>query len=461
MGQHDDLGLGLIWFTGELACYVFDASRPEGECLTRPSGLLSDHRYLSNLNYEEHGRFLDEHPEMGRMLCMDTTLIVGTTTLAEEIGMPRHEQTKDPEHFQQLLHSLYSTYRHVCLRVGLDPVSMDFTQKGVREFIFYRTTNGALRNVTDAEIKEGISVAPHRWINTGTPLPDGAFPRRLTLSRHQLYHPLLSAPTPVGEWVEGEANATMEVILATRTPTHDILVRGRLKDLPRKGFPDPVDTNDARRYFTGEEMALIAESGREFEILGWYHGSVDSPPALSELDPLSLADDVMLEVMHRSWRENRGTGFWHAVGERIHLQRLAYQIHNAGIPVLSYGSGKIVIATPDDKEDPSARHEQDQRLLELFGAHGIQPPLEHLYANPKLVDMVQHLTHLQALSLAGPEFLRRLDDAITVGNPEAYNAAIDDADIALGEILSGKGLAQEESADPTPSGEAQSDQEDE
>lgn len=439
MAYHDDLCLGLIWITGEQSCYVFDAERPAGECMTRPKNLLSDHRYLTNLSYDAHGKFLDDHREyhgLGGLLCMDTTLIVGLNTLAEEIGMPRFEKTQDPEHFVEILATLYHTYRHVCLRTGIDPLGIEFTPKGVRETIFHRTTNGAVRAVTDDEVKEGLSVTPHRWVNTGTVLPDGAYRRRLTISRQALYYPLLSALTPIGDWSEGEPSASLASILSARSPEHDVLIRGRLNDLPRTGFPDAITTENARRYYTGEEVALIADSDRELEVLNWWHGEVGSAPALPEFNTLSLVDDVILEIMHRSWRENRGTGFWQSVAERLRLQRLARSMHLAGIPVLGYGSGKIVIATPEDREDKTARHEQDTLLLTKFGEFGIQPPLEHLLDHPDLASLVPHLTDLQALSLAGPTFLRRIDEAITLGDADRYNEAINEADAALSDVVS-------------------------
>lgn len=434
MAHHDDLGFGLIWFTGDLACYVFDDERPEGECMTRPKGLLSDHRYLTNLTYKQYGEFLDEHPELGRSTCMDTTLIVGANTLAEEIGMPHFDKTKDPDFFRELLETLYQTYRHICQRTGIDPLGVDFTPKGVREYIFHSTTNGALRAVTDEEITEGLSVAPHRWVSTNTSLPEGAYRRRLTVSRHMLYLTLLSAPTPTGDWSVGDPDATLEMMLEARTESHDILVRGRLKDLPKSGFPDALETASARRYFTGHEVAHLAQSGREMEVLNWWHGGVDSPPALPEVNSLSLADDVILEIMHRSWRENRGTGFWLATQERMHLHHLAKQIHEAGIPVLGYGSGKIVIATAEDREDKAARQEQDTMLLQSFGEYGIQPPLDHLMDHPDLPGLAEHLTSLQALAISGPRFIAKFDDAITRGDVEAFNDAIDEAEATFNNL---------------------------
>lgn len=435
MAHSHDIGLGLVWFTGDLACYVFDCERLEGEPMTRPQGLLSDHRYLTNLSYEKHTQFLEDHPELTGLLFMDGTMVVGTNTLAEEIGMPRFEQTQEPKRFQELLATLYHTYLHTCKRLGLDPLGIDFTLKGVREDVFYRTTNGAMRAVTTAEVKEGLSIKPHRWVNTGVALPEGAYRRRLTISRDKLYGPLLKAATPVGDWEEGEPNTSVDAILAMRTETHDVLIRGRLSDLPRTGFPDPVATDEVRRYFTGEELDLIVQAGREMEILNWWHGEIDAPPAMPETNSLSLVDDVIYEIMHRSWRENRGTGFWHSVAERIRLQRLAYQMHMSGIPVLGYGSGKVVIATPEDRDDPTARHEQDALLLRKFGQYGIQPPLEHLLDHPELGTLAEHLSDLQAISLAGPTFLRRIDEAITEGEEDAYISTINDADGALHELV--------------------------
>lgn len=435
MEYHHDLGLGLIWFTGDLACHVFDEERPKGECMTRPGGLLSDHRYLTNLSYKKYFDFLDEHPEIGQHLCMDATLIVSARTLAEEIGMPRFEQTQDPEQFHELLETLFHVYLHVCRRGNIDPLTIDFTPKGVREHVFYNTTNGAIRAVTDSEVVEGLSVKPHRWVNTTTKLPDGAFRRRITVSRYHLYRFLLSKPMPAGDWVDGDTGASMEAMLSARTESHDILVRGRLKDLPRSGFPDQVTADDARRYFTGAELAYIAESGRDIDVLGWWHGDLEVPPALPETNSMSLADAVLLEIMHRSWRENRGTGFWLAVAERMHLQELAYKMHQAGIPVLGYGSGKIVIATPEDREDKTARQEQDALLLSEFSAYRVQPPLEHVVDHPDLGMLTDHLTDLQAIALAGPRLLAKLEGTLTTGDGEAFDACINEAEIELEKVL--------------------------
>lgn len=435
MGHHLDLGLGLIWFTGDLACHVFDAERPKGECMTRPAGLLSDHRYLTNLNYNQHFSFLDEHPDIGRHLSMDATLIVKANTLAEEIGMPRFEPTQDPDKLRTIVETLFHVYQHVCRRAQLDPLTMDFTPKGVREFVFHRTTSGAIRAVTENEVKDGLSVLPHRWISTNTALPEGAYRRRITVSRYHLYRFLLSAPVPTGDWEEGESGVSLETMLATRTESHDILVRGRLKDLPRAGFPDPVTTDGARRYFTGDELAHIVASGREIEVLSWLHGDIESPPALQETNAMSLADAVLLEIMHRSWRENRGTGFWLAVAERMHLQTLAFEMHRAGIPVLGYGNGKVLIATPEDREDKTARQEQDTLLLKEFSAYHVQPPLEHLTDHPLLEDIASSLTDLQALALAGPRHLATLDDALTRGDGEAFDDCIDKAEEELEKVL--------------------------
>lgn len=430
-----ELGLGLIWFTGDLACHVFDAERPNGECKTRPQGLLSDHTYLTNLDYKAYFAFLEEHPELASHVVIDSTLIVRTNVLAEEIGLPslRVGQTQDPDLLQEILKTLYQVFKHVCLRTGIDPLAMDFTPRGVREHAFYRTTSGSVRAVTEQEIQQGLSVKPHRWISTNVALPEGAFRRRITVSRYHLYRYLLSAPIPVGQWEEGDAGASIETMMAARTSTHDILVRGRLRDLPSMGFPDAVTTDGARRYFTGAELSVIAEEGREIEVLSWSHGEIASPPALQEMNAMSLADAVILEITHRSWRENRGIGFWLAVAERMHLQSLASKMHQAGIPVLGYGSGKVVVATP---EDSSARQEQDSLLLREFSAYHVQPPMEHLRDHPELGnDLTDHMTDLQALALAGPGLLAEVDDAFTHGDNARFEAALDKADEKLETLL--------------------------
>lgn len=422
MGHNDDIGLGLLWFVNDQACYCFDATRPHGEKMEEPHKLLSDHHYLTNLTYEGHRDFVKKRPELASVLCMETTMIISTRLLAEEIGLPKRPAENDPEPFVAVLRTLYTTFQHICRRSGIDPLTMKFTTAGIREFIFYQTTNGAIRNVTTEEVNEGLSVKPHRWIDTGTPMPsEGAFRRRLTISRSDLYLSLLAAPTPVGNWIEGDPAASVATMLGARSDSTDILVRGRLSDVPHLGFPDVVTTREPRKYFTGEEIAFLADTDRELEVLGWWHGPISSPPALPEVQSMSLADHLLLEIMHRSWRENRGTGFWLAAAERIRLHHVAKGLHDMGIPVSGYGTGKITIITPEDEQ---ARHEQDEMILKHFNQYGLQLPLDKLGNHPRLASLLDYVTDLQAVALAGPTHLAELDHAITDGDNERFTKCI-------------------------------------
>lgn len=424
-----DIGLGLIWFTGPRpGAFILDDKSPEGRHEPHLGGLLSDHRYLTNLGFDEYKSMQESFPSLTRQALPDNGLVVSLLTLAQELGMPAKDGPIKEHERLQILQVLRHVFATACFRLGLDPLEGTPHQNHFKKRIFKRTTPGikhvsALPNVAVSD----LSPAPHRWISVPGPKLEGVRYRTVTVSRYSLYSALLQQPTPSGQWARGEAGASALQMLECISESTDVLARVRVAGARRKLFPDPETTKDPRRFYTGQELRIINTEGGSFEVLEWWTGPISAPPRLPDTNALSLADGVMLEMMHRSWRENPATGFWLSVGERLSMHHLAHQLHQSGIPVRGYGTGKISICTPTDHE---AQAEQDKAILGYQG-YGVQLPLTDIASNPCLPSLLSSLTPIQAIALGGVKRLQFIDEAITRGDGTRLDHLLAEADQAL------------------------------
>lgn len=432
MGQQ--AGLGLVWFYGDDSGIQFLPGAEQGQALDW--GALTDSvesgaTFLSNLKLPAlHERMMD-HADAIRGVVHDKGMIVSITALADELGVtPAHQAPSASE--QAVLCSIRDALQEACWRLGLNLDEVGTQQREIRRRIFERTASPGMRATSIEEADLSFSPAPHRWIKVPREWKEEARIKRVTLLRHTLYASLLRQPVPVGEWRMGSDSATPEMILNAVSERHDILLEADVMipeaDPSQFDFISVLATQEPRTLYTGQEVRRMVEDGIDFTIKRWWHGETAPAPDVPDVHPLSLADGLMLEMIHRSWRENPELGFWLSIAERMTLHHLASRLHEQGIEVCGFGSGKLTLIIPTDTETAQGL---DQRILRENHAFGVQPPLSELRAHPDIASLVDYLTDQQVIALASPELLGAIGKSITQGDQESLDTLLAQADEAL------------------------------
>ena len=429
------LALGLLWFydNHEKAIHV-PAGKDNLEVLAWAAleqSVTQDAFYLSNLTLDAlHERMID-HSEVVHRVLHDKGLIVSAAAIGDELGLG---ELADPLSDEQgaILISIRDAFQAACFRLGLNLAKTGIQQRHIRQEIFARTASEAMQATSIEDADLSLSPAPHRWVSVPLEWVDDTHFRRITLQRQTLYPSLLRQPVPAGHWKVGSDNATPDMILNAVSDHRDILleanVEGEQGALAPNGFLSVMATQSPRTLYTGQEVRKMVNEGISFSITRWWHGPTAPAPALPETHPLSLADGLMLEMIHRSWRENPEIGFWLSIAERMTLHHLASLFFKQGIEVSGYGSGKLTIRAPNA---PVACQTRDKRLLRDDHPFGIQLPLSDLRPHPELPELVELLTDQQAIALAAPGLLGPIDRSINEGDQAALESYLEKADDAL------------------------------
>jgi hypothetical protein len=391
--------------------------------------------YLSNLTLDAlHERVVD-HPDAANRVLHDKGLIVSAKTIADELGLGALDDAPSDEQ-NAILISIRDAFQAACFRLGLNLAKTGIQQRHIRKEIFARTASEAMQATSIEDANLSLSPAPHRWVSVPLEWVENTHFRRITLQRQTLYPSLLRKPVPIGQWKLGSDHATPDMILNAVSDHHDILLEAQIKveegALATNGFLSVIATQTLRTLYTGQEVRKMVDEGISFSITRWWHGPTAPAPALPEIHPLSLADGLMLEMIHRSWRENPEIGFWISIAERMTLHHLAGLFFKQGVEVSGYGSGKLTVRAPND---PAASQNLDKRLLRDHHAFGIQLPLDALRSHPDLPELVELLTDQQAIALAAPGLLGPIDQSINEGDQSALESYLEKADDALQAML--------------------------
>lgn len=251
----------------------------------------------------------------------------------------------------------------------------------------------------------------HTWVKTGETLSKGGNePRILSVNRSVFYNACLSYPVPTGTWEQGDPAATQTIILETMTDDHGVLVKGVMEPPETLSFVPSCTTVDDRNFYIAHEVASVDEEGGHIRIADWWSGPLETPShPLEQHYVSSLGDSILLEMAHRSWRKQGNTGYWIACTERLMLHGISEALHNAGIKVLGYGSGRIRIESPTEK---AARAQQDLVLKEFVEVMGLQIPIENSWDAEDIKLRFEMLSAPQRYAMCGGEFLKNLDIAI-------------------------------------------------
>jgi len=427
---------GLLWFFNEQqqAVCLYPG---ESEAVPTDWSRLdsSDAFFLSNLPLATLQEVMADSESAVNQVFHDKGLIVSVSALADELGIGEVKETLTADQ-AAILAAVRNAFELACGRLALDVASIGLQQREIRRHIFSRTASRAMQKTSIESSGLSLSPAPHRWVNVPLPWVEDAHFRRVTLQRHSLYSSLLRQPVPVGEWRVGSENATPEMILNTVGEHHDILLEASIDEdnlTTEKGrFVSVIATQSARELYTGQEVRRMIDEQIMFRIHRWWHGATAAAPALPETHPLSLADGIMLEMIHRSWRENPEIGFWLSIAERMTLHHLARLCHQQGIEVSGYGSGKLMVLAPNET---SAFQSIDKRLLRDYHAFGVQLRLDALREHPELPKLLDYLTDQQAIALASPGLLGEIDQCINTGDQTGLEACLSQADQALQDYL--------------------------
>lgn len=251
----------------------------------------------------------------------------------------------------------------------------------------------------------------HTWVKTGKSLSQGDHElRTLSVNRSVFYNACLSYPVPTGVWDQGDPAATQTIVLETMTDDHGVLVKGVMEPPENLSFLPSCKTIDDRSFYIAHEVASVDEEGGHIRIADWWSGPLETPThPLEQHYTSSLGDSILLEMAHRSWRKKGNTGYWIACTERLMLHGISEALHNAGIKVLGYGSGRITIESPTDK---ASRAEQDLVLKEFVEVMGLQIPIENSWNAEDVKLRFEMLSAPQRYAMCGGEFLKNLDLAI-------------------------------------------------
>lgn len=432
--------LGLLWFSDGAQQDVLHLAPDSDDVEALDTTSLGESMaaggfYLSNLPLNVLYDRLTDDPDMAERVFHDKGLIVSVTTVGDELGLVvRGDADEDARN--SLLRSLRDAFQAACYRLGIDLEQTGVQQRRIRQWIFERTASDEMRTTSIEDRGLAMSPAPHRWVNVPLEWVDGVKVGRVTLLRHSLFPSLLRQPVPVGEWRVGSESATPEMILNAVGDHRDILLEAEV-DPEHAGsesgaFLSVIATQEPRGLYTGQEVRRMVEEGIPFTIQRWWHGPTAETPALPETHPLSLADGLMLEMIHRSWRENPEIGFWLSIAERMTLHHLAALFHRKGIEVRGYGSGKLTVRVPND---PEAARSLEKRILSDHHPFGVQLPLGNLREHPELPELVESLTDQQVIALASPGLLGPIDACITLGDQAGLEALLEQADAALQALL--------------------------
>lgn len=447
--------LGLLWFYGKDKQHGIHFAPGNDESVPLDWGHLAEnveegHFYLSNLSLPALQEVMDDQPAsvMSGVL-HDKGLIVGVQTLADELGIRTSKDEPDTGELA-ILASIRRAFEAACYRLGLNLEETGIQQRRIRRQIFERSASSAMKATSIEGADLSFSPAPHRWISVPRDWVEGVHIKRVTLSRHSLFSLLLRQPVPVGEWLMGSDSATPDMILNAVGEQRDILLEADVT-LPEPSgdgaFMSVVTTQEPRALYTGQEVRRMVDEGITFTVKRWWHGETAPARALPETHPLSLADGLMLEMMHRSWRENPEIGFWLSIAERITLHHLAERLHQQGVELCGYGSGKLTFLAPDDRD---AAQGVDKRLLRDNHRFGVQLPLSDLRSHPELPTLVDYLTDQQVIALADPALLGAIDRRITQGDQEGMERLLEQADDALKALLpEAEGNAEPPTAEAT------------
>jgi hypothetical protein len=420
-------GFGLLWFGKNDEIHCFNPGVRESIVLGSLADLPDEGIYLSNLTHKAFFSLLDDFSERSDQLLHDRSLFVSLKTIAEELGLNRGIGPVITEKDACILNTVRITFETACQRLGLNLYQTGVMARIIRSSVFKRTTTTGMKTPSIEEMPEAFSPAPHRWVNVPGQPVKGTHQLRVTVSRHTLYETLLKQPVPTGEWRRGDSLATPAVILNGMGDQYDVLVEATIQE-PGSQFPSALTTDAPTRLFTGTELKRAIKEGIPIEIYQWWHGPTQIVPALPETNKVSLADGVMLEMIYRSWRENPEVGFWVGTAERLTLHHLASALRQVGIEVTGYGSGKLLVRRPNERQ---ARQDQDQRLLKEFHPYGVQLPLAALGDHDALKELIDCMTDIQVLALADTTLLGKIEVAITDGDEAKLNMLLNEADSSL------------------------------
>lgn len=426
--------IGLIWFDkqGQPRYLVAPQSDVTVACdaiIDCPAGY-----YLTNLDYQGLHQWIDELPEWGDYLMHQRGLLANTANVADELGMPDILPSDLTPELNAILVTVKQSFNQACFRLGLDLRETGVRTRRIQQRVFSRTASAAMQETSIEEAGVAFSPTPHRWVTVPTVYSDDIEVVRVSMDRKMLYGSLLATAVPVGEWLEGDDKASSDIVLSAVSDHHDILLEATLH-VPTEApssFPASFHTDEPRNLFTGQEVRRLVKEGISFDVHRWWHGPTAPAPKLLPTHAVSLSDGLMLEMVHRSWRENPEIGFWLSIAERLALHGFARKLHDGGVEVRGFGTGKVMVRCQKSLE---AKNSLITRLLKQNKGYGLQFSLSDLRAHPALPELLEFMTDQQSVAIASPSWLAELDSAIREGDKEVLAEHFKGVDKALSALV--------------------------
>lgn len=428
--------IGLIWFSSDNQPYFI--VKPESDrvemCATLkdcPKGY-----YLTNLDFKALHELIERMPEWTEHLMHQKGLFVNVVNVAEELGLPESLPQDITTEIDGILVTVKHSFNQACFRLGLDLGETGVRPRAMQRRIFSRTASPAMQQTSIEDAGVSFSPQPHRWVKVPTSYSDDNEMIRISLDRKRLYGALLTTAVPVGEWLEGDDKASMEIVISAMSEQHDVLVDAEL-DIPISpptGFPSTYHTDYSRTLFTGQEIRQLVKEGIGFKVRRWWHGRIAPAPKVLSSQSISMADGLMLEMVHRSWRENPEIGFWLAITERVSLHGFARRLFDTGVEIRGFGTGKIMVRC---QKDAAAKDSLITRLLKQNKGYGLQFPLNSLRQHPELYELLPLMTDQQSIAMASPTWLRKIDAALRVGDKQALKDCMRQVDQSLSVLVQG------------------------
>lgn len=425
---------GLAWFESLDRCLVVDAEHPDGAMLESPKDLRPDHVYLTNL---PRGSIqdIDASDALKAQLRDEYTFCVKASAVAIDLGWQTELVSKmglPTGKKCQILKAIHGGFLTAFRRAGIDPCDPRYAdgQPTMRRDLWQKTMPEAFQVESWPDISPShLASQSHAWVNISRPPGDDTFIRTISVTRSITYPALLEMPLPVGEWERGDPQTPDSIVLSQLDDDTGVLIKGKVTNGYDGPFVSCCHTTTPRQHFTAFEINALREESASIHIEDWWSGKTAAPELpVSEVEDISLGDSILLEMVHRSWRNNPATGYWMACCERMGLHGAAEYLHSSEIPVLGYGSGRITIASP---RDPAALEEQDRALLAKLPDLCLQIPLNLNWEGDSLRWRLPMLSELQQLAISDPGQLTKIDAAIDSGDQAEIDKTMADIKAAL------------------------------